>query len=392
MRATRSVSACGDLCRSHPARCKTERAARAGSSQVRECRQSQNRQGAQPGRACVASAARRRGDRVKRREFVTLLGGAAAVWPLAARAQQRERMRRVGVLMNRVADDPQSRLHVAAFQQRLKELGWANDANIRIEYRWGAGDANQYMKYAAELVAAASEVIVAIDGTSVEAVQQVTRAVPIVFGQVTDPVSRGLVASLARPHGNTTGFLQFEFGICGKWLELLKQIAPRVTRVAVLRHPGQFSGIGQMAAIQSALPAFGIELTPIDLREADAIERGLKAFAQGANQGIIVTAAAKAEIHRGLIMDLAARYQWPAVYPYRAYVAEGGLFSYGPNVMEESRRAAGYVDRILKGEKPSPLPVQAPTRYELAVNLKTAKNLGLEIPTSVLARADEVIK
>jgi putative ABC transport system substrate-binding protein len=329
---------------------------------------------------------------MRRREFITLLGGAAAAWPLGARAQQRERMRRVGLLMNRVADDPQSRLHVAAFQQWLKELGWTNDANIRIEYRWGAGDADQYRKYAAELVAVASEVIVAIGGTSVEAAQQITRAVPIVFVQVTDPVSRGLVASLARPHGNTTGFLQFEFVICGKWLELLKQIAPRVTRVAVLRHPGQFSGIGQMAAIQSALPAFGIELTPIDVREADAIERGLKAFAQGANQGIIVTAAAKAEIHRGLIMDLAARYRWPAVYPYRIYVAEGGLISYGPNVLDELRRAAGYVDRILKGEKPADLPVQAPTKYELVVNLKTAKALGLEVPPSVLARADKVIE
>jgi putative ABC transport system substrate-binding protein len=329
---------------------------------------------------------------MKRREFIALLGGAAAAWPLAARAQQPQRIRRVGVLMNRVADDPQSRLHVAAFQQRLQELGWTNDANVRIEYRWGAGDASQYRKYAGELVALASDAIVAIGGTSVEALQQVTRAVPIVFVQVTDPVSRGLVASLARPHGNTTGFVQFEFVICGKWLELLKQIAPRVTRVAVLRDPGQFSGIGQMAAIQSAVPAFGIELTPIDVREADTIERGLKAFAQGANQGIIVTAAAKAEIHRGLIMNLAARYQWPAVYPYRVYVAEGGLISYGPNVIDEFRRAAGYVDRILKGEKPSHLPVQAPTKYQLVVNLKTAKALGLEVPPMLLTAADEVIE
>ena len=326
-----------------------------------------------------------------RREFITALAAAAA-WPLAARAQQPQRIRRVGVLMNRVADDPQSRLHVAAFQQRLQELGWTNDANVRIEYRWGAGDASQYRKYAGELVALVPDVIVAIGGTSVEALQQVTRAVPIVFVQVTDPVSRGLVANLARPHGNTTGFLQFEFVICGKWLELLKQIAPRVTRVAVLRDPGQFSGIGQMAAIQSAAPAFGIELTPIDVREADTIERGLKAFAQGANQGIIVTAAAKAEIHRGLIMNLAARYQWPAVYPYRVYVAEGGLISYGPNVIDEFRRAAGYVDRILKGEKPSHLPVQAPTKYELVINLKTAKALGLEVPPMLLTAADEVIE
>ena len=326
---------------------------------------------------------------MRRRAFIALLASAAAAWPRAARVQQRERMRRVGVLMNRVADDPQSRLHVAAFQQRLKELGWTSDANIRIEYRWGAGDANQYSKYAAELVAAASEVIVAIGGTSVEAVQQVTRAVPIVFVQVTDPVSRGLVASLARPRGNTTGFVQFEFVICGKWLELLKQVAPRVSRVAVLRDPGQFSGIGQMAAIRSAGPASGIELT---VREANAIERSLKAFAQGANQGIIVTATAKPEIHRRLIVDLAARYQWPAVYPYRVYVAEGGLISYGPNVIDEFRRAAGYVDRILKGEKPADLPVQAPTKYELIINLKTAKALGLEIPPTLLARAGEVIE
>jgi putative ABC transport system substrate-binding protein len=226
----------------------------------------------------------------------------------------------------------------------------------------------------------------------VEALQEVTRAVPIVFVQVTDPVNRGLVANLVRPHGNMTGFLQFEFVICGKWLELIKQLAPRVSRVAVLRDPSQFSGNGQMAAIQSAVPALGIELTPVDMREADAIERGLKAFAQGANQGIIVTGTAKAEIHRRLIMDLAARYRWPAVYPYRVYVAEGGLISYGPNVLDEFRRAAGYVDRILKGEKPSHLPVQAPTKYELVINVKTAKALGLDVPPSLLARADEVIE
>jgi putative ABC transport system substrate-binding protein len=329
---------------------------------------------------------------LKRREFMTLLGGAAAAWPLAARAQQPERMRRVGVLMTRLADDSQSRLQVAAFQQRLQELGWTNDANIRIEYRWGAGDTGKYRKYAAELVALASDVIVAVGGSSVEAVQEISHSVPIVFLQVTDPVNRGLIASLARPHGNETGFVQFDFAICAKWLELLKQVAPRVSRVAVLRDPSQFSGNGQMAAIQSAAPAFGIELTPIDMREADVIEPGLKAFAQGANQGIIVTATAKADIHRRLIMDLAARYRWPAVYPYRIYVAEGGLISYGPNVIDEFRRAAGYVDRILKGEKPSHLPVQAPTKYELVINLKTAKALGLEVPPSVLARADEVIE
>ena len=329
---------------------------------------------------------------MRRRKFITLLGGAAAAYPLAVHAQQGEKMRRVGVLMTRVADDPQSHLQVTAFQRRLQELSWTNDVNIRIEYRWGAGDAGQYRKYATELVALASDVIVAVGGSSVEALQEVTRAVPIVFVQVTDPVSRGLIASLARPRGNTTGFVQFEFAICGKWLELLKQVAPRVSRVAVLRDPGQFSGIGQMAAIQSAVPAFGIELTPIDVREADAIERGLKTFAQGANQGIIVTAAAKAEIHRGLIMNLAARYQWPAVYPYRIYVAEGGLISYGPNVIDEFRRAAGYVDRILKGEKPSHLPVQAPTKYQLVVNLKTPKALGLEVPPMLLTAADEVIE
>src|SRR5499433_4445866 len=220
---------------------------------------------------------------MKRRDFITLLGGAAVAWPLTARAQQGERMRRVGVLMTRVADDPQSRLQVAAFQQRLQELSWTNDVNMRIEYRWGAGDAGQYRKYAAELVALASDVIVAVGGSSVEALQEVTRAVPIVFVQVTDPVSRGLVASLARPRGNTTGFVQFEFVICGKWLELLKQVAPRVSRVAVLRDPAQFSGIGQIASIRSAGPASGIELTPVDVREANAIERSLKAFAQGAN-------------------------------------------------------------------------------------------------------------
>ena len=329
---------------------------------------------------------------MKRREFITLLSGVAVAWPLAARAQQAERMRRIGVLMTRAADDPQSRLQAAAFQLRLQELGWTNDANIRIGYRWGGGDVSKYRKYAAELVALASDVIVAVGGSSVEALQEVTRAVPIVFVQVTDPVNRGLVANLVRPYGNMTGFLQFDFVVCGKWLELIKQVAPRVSRVAVLRDPGQFSGIGQMAAIRSAGPASGIELTPVDVREANAIERSLKAFAQGANQGIIVTATAKPEIHRRLIVDLAARYQWPAVYPYRVYVAEGGLISYGPNVIDEFRRAAGYVDRILKGEKPSHLPVQAPTKYELVINVKTAKTLGLEVPPSLLARADEVIE
>jgi putative ABC transport system substrate-binding protein len=328
---------------------------------------------------------------MRRREFITMVGSAAA-WPVAVHAQQPEQKRRIGVLMNVTADDPEGQARITAFAQGLQEAGWTVGRNVRVEYRWGGGDADQYRKYAAELVALPSDVILAAGGTSVGAVEQATRTVPIVFVQVTDPVTRGLVASLSRPGGNATGFMMFEFAISGKWLELLKQIAPLVTRVAVLRDPSQFNGVGQMAAIQSVAPSFGVELSPVDVREADEIERGLTAFAHGTNRGLIVTAATKAEVHRDLITNLAARYRLPTVYPYRDYVTKGGLISYGPDVYDEFRRAAGYIDRILKGEKSADLPVQAPTKYELVINLRAAKAIGLEVPATVLARADEVIE
>jgi putative ABC transport system substrate-binding protein len=329
---------------------------------------------------------------VRRREFITLLGGAVAAWPLAARAQQDGRMRRVGVLMHLAADDPEGQARIAAFTQGLQELRWTIGRNVRIDYRWAAGDAERGRKYAAELVALAPDVILAAGGAVVAPLLQATRAVPIVFAQTPDPVGAGFVASLARPGGNATGFTIFEFGMGGKWLELLKEIAPRVTRAAVLRDAALAAGTGQLGAIQSVAPSFGVELSPIDVRDAGEIERAVTAFARSPNDGLLVTGSALATVHRDLIVALAARHRLPAVYPARYFVTDGGLFSYGPDSMDPYRQVAGYVDRILKGEKPADLPVQTPTKYELVINLKTAKALGLTVPPTLLARADEVIE
>jgi putative ABC transport system substrate-binding protein len=327
---------------------------------------------------------------MKRRKFISLLGGVAA-WPLAARAQQPGGMRRIGVLLGVAADDPDALARYAAFLQRLQQLGWTEGRNVRVDTRWAAGNAAATHQYAAELVALAPDVILAIGSVSVGALLQATRTVPIVFAIVPDPVGAGFVDSLARPGGNATGFMVFEYSLSGKWLELLKQIAPGVTRAVVLRDPAIPAGIGQFAAIQSVAPSVRVEVSPVSLRDAGEIERAVGAFARSSNGGLIVTASALSVVHRDLIVALAARHKLPAVYPERFYVKGGGLISYGPNFLEENRSAAGYVDRILRGAKPADLPVQAPTRYELAINLKTAKALGLEVPTTVLARADEAI-
>jgi putative ABC transport system substrate-binding protein len=329
---------------------------------------------------------------MRRREFITLLGGAAA-WPLAASAQQPARMRRIGVLMSQAADDPQARPNVTAFAQGLHALGWTEGSNLRIDYRWGANNIDLFRRYAAELVALAPDVILATAGSIVGALQQASRTVPIVFVTTIDPVGSGFVTSLARPGGNATGFTSYEFSIGGKWLELLKQIAPRVTRVAVIRDPYVPGGSGGFAAIQTVAPAFGVELTPIGVHDADEIEQGIAAFARGSNGGLItVGPASSLTVHRDLILTLAARHRLPAVYPTRNFVTTGGLTSYGAEPVDQYRRGAGYVDRILRGEKPADLPVQAPTKFELLLNLKTAKALGLDVPAAVLARADEVIE
>jgi ABC-type uncharacterized transport system substrate-binding protein len=329
---------------------------------------------------------------MKRREFITLLGGAATAWPLAARAQQGERMRRIGVLMSLAADDPEGQARLTAFVQGLQELGWTDGRNVRIDYRWPAGDAERTRRYATELAALSPDVILAGAGSVVPSLLQATRTVPIVFTQTPDPVGAGFVNSLARPGGNATGFLLYEYGISAKWLELIKEIAPRVTRAAVIRDAAIASGTGQWGAIQTAAPSFGVEVSPVNLRDAGEIERDVAAFARSPNGGLIVTASTLAVVHRDLIVTLAARHKLPAVYPSRFFVAAGGLISYGPDSIDPHRRAAGYVDRILKGEKPADLPVQAPTKYELAINLKTAKALGLEVPPTLLARADKVIE
>jgi ABC-type uncharacterized transport system substrate-binding protein len=328
---------------------------------------------------------------MKRREFITLLGGAVAL-PLAARAQERERMRRIGVLLTGISDDAEYQARMAAFLQGLQQLGWSDGRNVRIDVRYAAGDANLIRKYAAELIALAPDVILAPGTTSLGPLLEVTRTVPIVFTTLLDPVGAGFVDSLARPGGNATGFVAFEYGLSGKWLELLKQIAPSLTRVGILRDPATSAGIGQFAAIQSVAPSFGVELRPIDMRKADEIERAVAAFARSSNGGLIVTAGSGSTIHGDLIITLAARHKLPAVYGDRHFVTGGGLISYGPDRVEQYRRAAAYVDRIFKGEKPADLPVQAPTKYDLVINLKTAKALGLSIPPAVLARADEVIE
>jgi putative ABC transport system substrate-binding protein len=331
------------------------------------------------------------GAAMRRREFITFLGGAAAAWPLAARAQQDGRIRRIGVLMAAAADDPEYQARIAALSQALKQLGWNEGRNLRVDIRWATAD--DIRRHASELAALAPDVLVAGTGTTTIApLLQATRTVPVVFVLAIDPVGAGFVANLARPGGNATGFTMFEYGMSVKWLELLKEIAPRTARVAVLRDPMIASGIGQFGALQAVASSFGVELSPIDVHDAGEIERSVTAFAQASGGGLIVTAAPLATRHRNLIVALAARHQLPAVYASRHFITDGGLMSYGPDLVDQYRTAAGYVDRILRGEKPGDLPVQAPTKFELTINRKTAKTLGLTMPPSLLTRADEVIE
>jgi putative ABC transport system substrate-binding protein len=328
-----------------------------------------------------------------RREFITLLGGAAAAWPRPAPAQQSGGMRRIGVLVGaQNADDQETKANFTAFLHGLQQLGWDEGNNLRIDYRWGLGNADNVRKYAMELAAATPDVILASGTSTMSPLLQATRTVPIVFVNVADAVGAGFVDSLARPGGNATGFLQFEYGLSAKWLELLKQIAPNVTRAAILRDPAITAGIGQFAIIQFAASSLGIEVIPVNVRDAGEIERAVVAFARFPNGGLVATTSALTLRHRDLIVALAARHRLPAVYSRRTYAVAGGLLSYGTDLVDQYRRAAGYVDRIFKGEKPHDLPVQAPTRYDLVINLKTAKALGLTVPPSVLARADEVIE
>jgi putative ABC transport system substrate-binding protein len=329
---------------------------------------------------------------MRRREFITLLGGAAATWPLAAHAQQGEQVRRIGVLLPFSANDPQSKARLTAFLQGLQQLGWTDGRNLRIEVRSFAGNPDDNRRNAVELVALAPDVIFASGSAAVGPLLQATQSIPIVLAIVPDPVGAGFVDSLARPGGNVTGFTSFEYGIGAKWLELLKQIAPGVTRAAVIRDPAITAGTGYFGAIQSVAPSVGVEIIPVNVRNAGEIERAVAAFARSSNGGLIVTGSGLAVVHRDLIITLAARHKLPAIYYERYFVAAGGLMSYGPDFVDQFRRAAGYVDRILKGEKPADLPVQAPTKYELVINLKTAKALGLTIPQSLLATADEVIE
>jgi putative ABC transport system substrate-binding protein len=325
---------------------------------------------------------------MKRRELIAVLGGAAA-WPLAARAQKTDRVRRIGVLLGAGTVDRDG--YLAAFLQGLQQLGWSDGRNVQLDIRRGAGDADDLRKYAAELAVLAPDVILA-SGAAVEPMLRATRTVPIVFALVIDPVGGGFVGSLSRPGGNATGFMLFEYSLSAKWVEMLKQIAPGVTRAAVLRDPATTTGIGQFAVIQSVAPSAGVEVIPIGVRDAAEIERDVSAFARSANDGLIVSTSALAVVHRDLIVTLAARHKLPTVYPERTFAVAGGLISYGPNYGDQFRRAAGYVDRILKGEKPADLPVQAPTKYELVINLKTATALGLTVPPSLLATATEVIE
>jgi putative tryptophan/tyrosine transport system substrate-binding protein len=330
---------------------------------------------------------------MKRRDFITLLGGAAAAWPLAARAQQRERMRRIGVLLTYAADDPIGQARLLALAQELAQSGWTNGRNVRMDLRWGATDPERIRSYAAELIALAPDVIVATGSAAVGSLLQGTRAIPIVFVQVAEPVGGGFVETLPRPGGNATGFMLYEYGIGTKWLELLKEIAPGVTRVAFLQAPGLPSGPGQFGAMQGSAPSLGVEVRPIRVGDAGELDRAITAFAHSSNGGLIVGAGTVGlgALRHGII-KLAARHRLPAIYSDLVFATEGGLLAYGPDRVDQYRRAAGYVDRILKGEKPANLPVQAPTKYELVINLKTAKALGLEIPPTLLARADEVIE
>jgi len=331
-------------------------------------------------------------DQLKRREFITLLSGAAVAWPVAARAQQPDRMQRIGVLVNRAADDPDGQVRLTAFQQALQQLGWSDGRNARFDIRWHENDADPARRYAQELVALGPDVLLASGIVSLAALRDVTRALPIVFAGGADPVGAGFVDTLARPGGNITGFMFVEYGFSGKWLELLKQIAPRVTRAAVVRNAENPSGVGEFGAIQAVAPSLGMEVSPIGVHDTGEIERAVAAFARSGNGGLIETPTALSAASRDLIITLAAQHKLPAVYPFRARVAAGGLVSYGPDNLDLFRRAAGYVDRILKGEKPADLPVQAPTKYELVINMKTAKALGIDVPPQLIARADEVIE
>jgi putative ABC transport system substrate-binding protein len=342
---------------------------------------------------------------VKRRDFIALFGSAAAAWPFPTRAQNSDRMRRIGALVSLTVDDPVSKARFDAFAQSMQQLGWVDGRNIRLEIRWPATDgfgarppdtrtayAQRFRRYAAELVALAPDVLLAHSSPAVAALQQETSTVPIVFIGVVDPVGAGFVDSLARPGGNTTGFIALDYALSAKWLELLKELVPRVTRVAVLRDPSSHVGIGQLAAMQAVAPSLGMELTPIDERDPREIERGLNELVRVANSGLIVTASVSSGLYRKLIINLAAQHRLPVVYPFRYMISDGGLISYGTDLVDQYKRAALYVDRILKGESPGDLPVQAPVKYELVVNLRTAKALGLELPSSVLGRADEIIE
>lgn len=326
---------------------------------------------------------------MKRRQFITLVGGAAVTWPVTVRAQPVERVRRIGVLMNLSPDDQEGQARLAAFAQALRELGW--DDRLRIEIRWATAD--NIRRHATELTASAPDVLLAANGTATVApLLQATRSVPIVFVNVIDPVGAGFIASLAQPGGNATGFTIYEYSMSGKWLELLKEISPAVTRVAVLRDPAIASGIGQFGALQALAPSLGVELSPVDVRDSSEIERAVAAFVRGPNDGLIVTATPLAAVHRDAIIGIVTQHRLTAVYPYRFFVAAGGLVSYGPETIDQYRRAATYIDRILKGERPADLPVQAPTKFQTVINLKTAKSFGINMPPAVLARADEVIE
>jgi len=329
---------------------------------------------------------------IGRRQFISALGGAAATWPLAARAQQGESMRRIGVLTNLATGDPEDQTRNAAFLQGLQQLGWTVGRNVRIDYRWGAGDADRNRRNVTELAALAPDVILVTGTPVLGPLLQATRTIPIVFMQVPDPVGAGYVESLSRPGGNATGFSTIDYGTSGKWLELLKEIAPNMTRVAVLRDDTSSAGIGQWAGMQAGASSLGVNLRPIGMSDFATIERTINAFARDPNGGLIVTESGPAIVHREQIVALAARYRLPAVYGQRFFVTGGGLISYGHDTIEPYRRAAGHVDRILKGEKPADLPVQSPTKYQLVINLKTAKALGLTVPHSILSRADEVIE
>ena len=329
---------------------------------------------------------------MRRREFISFLGTALAAWSSMARGEQSSQMRRIAVLMNIAENDPLSAPRISELVRGLDELGWSLGKNLQIDYRWAAGDSSLYRKYAPELVALAPDVILVVGGTGVSELQRATRTIPIVFVGTTDPVNRGLIASMARPGGNTTGFIEYEFGISGKWLELLKQIAPGVSRVMVVRDPSETSGIGQLTAIQTLAPSLGVEVTPADARDGKELEHAVTQIARGSNAGLIVTLSGAAIGNRKLIITLASRHRLPAVYPHRYFVTDGGLASYGPDPVNIFRSGAAYVDRVLKGEKPADLPVQAPTKYELAINLKTANALGLEVPQKLLVSADEVIE